>query len=272
MTGNVNQNRIVVRGAGEMATGVIRRLLVAGYEVIALEQPSPCFVRRYVCCAEAFYQKKINIEEITAVLVNSPGEAITVSDDRAVPLLIDSAADSLSALLPLAVVDGRMLKENIDSSLDLAPIVIGLGPGFIAGQNCHAAIETNRGRELGKVFLEGHPQADTGAPSEINGVGARRVLRSPAKGVFTAKCRIADIVKAGQIIGEIAGIPISAQIDGMVRGLIHDGLTVTTDQKIGDIDPRPVRELCYRISDKADTIGRGVLEALEALKPRVNRE
>ncbi len=272
MTRGFVHNRIVVRGAGEMASGVIRRLVLSGFEVIALEKPEPCCVRRHVCFASAFFSKRTTVEGITAVLVESADEAVAVAADRAVPILIDPDATHLPDLAPMAVIDGRMLKENIDSSLGLAPIVIGLGPGFIAGQNCHAAIETMRGRELGRIFFKGHPQPDTGVPSEVNGVGARRVLRSPADGVFTSRCRITDIVKTGEIIGMVADVPLTARIDGMVRGLIHDGLAVTANQKVGDIDPRPVKELCYRISDKADTIGRGVLHAVEELKPRIQNK
>ncbi len=265
------QNRVVVRGAGEMASGVIRHLVLAGFEVIALEKPAPCCVRRYVCFAEAYFQKKTTVEEITAILVNSTREATAAAGDRCVPLLIDPQARELSALTPLAVVDGRMLKEGIDTHKDMAPIVIGLGPGFVAGENCHAAVETNRGDNLGHIFYSGSPQKDTGIPSEVNGFSHQRVLRSPADGKFIATCKITDIVKSGQVLGHVTGVSVVSEIDGVVRGMIHDGLTVSSGQKIGDVDPRGIKERCFRVSDKADAIGRGALEALTVLKTRLTR-
>jgi len=269
MTRPFVQNRVIVRGAGDVASGVIRRLSTADFEVIALEKSQPDFVRRYVCFAEAFYRKEFSIDGITAVLVHSVEEAVANIGDRRVPLLIDPDADSLSDLSPLAVVDARMLKKNIDTGRDMAPVVIGLGPGFTAGENCHAAVETMRGGDLGRVMYTGAPRDDTGVPASVKGVGIRRLLRSPADGTFTAHCEIGDTVKPGQILGEIAGVEVAGRIGGVVRGLIHDGLTVSVGQKIGDIDPRGVRDYCYEISDKADAIGKGVLEAIHTLQAKV---
>jgi len=260
------ENRVVVRGAGEMASGVIRRLVLAGFEVIALEKPDPCCVRRYVCFAEAYFRKEFAVEEITAVLVNSTHEAVNTRAERRVALMVDPGASRLPALKPVAVVDGRMLKEGIDTRLDMAPIVLGLGPGFTAGENCHAAIETHRGMDPGRVLYAGSPERDTGVPADVNGFTIQRVLRSPANGEFVSECEITDAVKSRQVLGSVAGVAVISEIDGMVRGLIHDGLTVTAGQKIGDVDPRGLKEHCYRVSDKADAIGRGVLEAITTLK------
>jgi xanthine dehydrogenase accessory factor len=264
----VAENRVVVRGAGEMASGVIWQLVTSGYEVIALERPDPCFVRRYVCYAEAFYAERATIENVTAALVQSVDEAVKAVSNKLIPLLVDPEARRLADLSPLAVIDGRMLKENIDSSRDMAPVVIGLGPGFVAGQNCHAAVETNRGDDLGRVLYAGHTQRDTGTPSAVNGFTHQRVLRSPGDGKFTSHCRITDMVKVGQGVGEVAGLPIVSEIDGMIRGMLHNGLYVCSGQKVGDVDPRANREDCFRISTKAHTIGRGVLEALTSLKDK----
>lgn len=269
MTRDIAQNRVIVRGAGEMASGVIRRLVLAGFEVIALEKPDPCCVRRYVCYAEAYFRKEYTVEGITALLVESPREALAVCSER-VPLLIDPQANQLLALKPVAVIDGRMLKGDIDTDINMVPIVIGLGPGFSAGKNCNTAIETHRGNDLGRVIYTGSPQEDTGIPSEVNGFNLQRVLRAPADGKFVAACKITDSVKSGQVLGHVEGASVVSEIDGMVRGLIHDGLTVSAGQKIGDVDPRCVKEHCYRMSDKADTIGRGVIEALVTLKAKLN--
>ncbi len=264
-------NRVVVRGAGDVASGVIRLLCDASFGVIALEKPDPDCVRRYVCFAEAFYTGKIEVAGVTAVLVTSVGQALSVMGEKRLPLLIDPHAELLSDLTPEIVVDGRMLKQNVDTSCDMAPIVIGLGPGFIAGKNCHAAVETRRGNSLGRVIYDGSPEADTGVPAAVNGISLKRVLRSPADGIFAADCAIGDMVKIGHIIGRIAGISVVAEIDGVVRGIIHDGLHVSTGQKIGDIDPRGIQELCYHISDKADAIAGGVLSAVWALQEKTGR-
>lgn len=269
MNSSFVQNRVVVRGAGDVASGVIHRLRTADFEVIALEKPNPDCVRRMVCFAEAFYEKKAAVEGITSVLVNSAGDAIASGGPSNVPLLIDPTAESLPELSPIAVIDARMLKQNIDTTLDMAPIVIGLGPGFVVGKNCHAAVETIRGDALGRIIYSGSPQADTGVPAPVNGVSVGRVLRSPADGTFSSRCNIGDRVKSGQITGAVDGISIIAEIDGIVRGLIRDGLTVSKEQKIGDIDPRGIPELCYQISDKARAIGVGSLEALQTLASKI---
>ncbi|MBU1318633.1 MAG: EF2563 family selenium-dependent molybdenum hydroxylase system protein [candidate division Zixibacteria bacterium] len=263
------RGRVVVRGAGEMASGVIRCLVMAGFEVIAIEKPAPTCVRRPVCFAEAFFEQRVTVEGVTAVLVNSTEEATAIMGSRSVPLLIDPEAKQLPALEPTAVVDGRMRKRDVDTDLDIAPIVIGLGPGFVAGENCHAAVETNRGRDLGRVIYAGRPEPYTGTPASVNGFSHERVLRSPADGVFTTHCEITDLVESGQVIGEVDGIPVVGRIDGMVRGMIRTGMDVSFGQKIGDIDPRCRKDLCFKISDKAHAIGNAALQALTELRATV---
>jgi xanthine dehydrogenase accessory factor len=269
MTQPYVKNRIVVRGAGDVASGVIRRLVLAGYQVIALEKPFPECVRRLVCFAEAFYEKQVEVEGVNAVLVKSVKDAVTVADYDCVPLLIDPDAKCLKELNPAAVVDGRMLKKDIDTHLFMAPIVIGLGPGFIVRENCHAAVETKRGIDLGRVFYSGSPECDTGTPAPVRGAVLARVLRAPTDGKFKAACEITDMVKSGGVIGGVDGTEVRAEIGGVVRGLIHDGLKVARDQKIGDIDPRGKKENCYKISDKANAVAGGVLEALAVIRRKI---
>lgn len=259
------RDRVVVRGAGEMASGVIKHLLLEGYEVVALEKPAPSCVRRYVCYAEAYYEKRVTIEGVTAVFVDTVEEAVATAGHLVVPVLIDPEAAHLMRLAPSVVVDGRMFKQRSETNCGMAPIVVGLGPGFTVSENCHAAIETNRGANLGKVLYSGSPQSYSGIPSPVEGYDRKRVLRSPAAGTFEAQCEITETVQKGQVLGRVAGIEIVAAIDGVIRGLIHDGIEVGFGQKIGDIDPRGVRELCFRMSDKANAIGQGVLRALSSL-------
>jgi xanthine dehydrogenase accessory factor len=265
-------NRVIVRGAGEVASGVIRRLFMAGFEVIALEKPAPTCIRRYVCYAEAFFTKKVSVEGVTAVLVTTTDEVIAAASNRHVPVLIDPKAEQVTVLAPMAVIDGRMLKREVESHFDMAPIMIGLGPGFVVGENCHAAVETERGIDLGQILYTGSPRSYSGVPAAVNGYTHHRVLRSPAAGKFTSSCRITDIVKSGQIVGRVADVSAVSRIDGMVRGIIHDGLKVSTGQKIGDVDPRCIKEHCYKMSDKANAIGEAALEALMTLKTRITRQ
>jgi xanthine dehydrogenase accessory factor len=266
MTQQYNENRVVVRGAGDVASGVIRRLFHGGYQVIALERYDPSCVRRLVCYAEAVYDKTVTVEGVTAELADSAETAMELSAKKKIPILVDPLAESLHDLKPLAVVDARLLKKDIDTRPDMAPIVVGLGPGFVAGQNCHAAVETIRGFDLGRVIYNGSPIADTGEPVAVNGFSYDRVLRSPADGEFVSSMKITDMVTAGQVVGQVSGVDVVTQIDGIIRGLIRNGSKVYTSQKIGDVDPRGVKDYCYKISDKANAVGGGVLEALMVLK------
>ena len=265
MTSRCAKVRVIVRGAGEMASGVIKHLALAGCDVIALEHPAPSCVRRLVCYAAACFESTVTIEGVKAVRVETAAEAVAMTGEQVVPLLIDPEACRLSELAPAAVVDGRMLKRHCEVNLDMAPIVIGLGPGFTVSDNCHAAVETNRGPNLGRVLYTGSPQAYTGIPATVEGYTRQRVLRSPTEGTFEARTRITDTVRKGQVLGRVASMEVIATIDGVVRGLIYDGLEVVPGQKIGDIDPRGNPERCYQMSDKANAIGRGALDALKTL-------
>jgi xanthine dehydrogenase accessory factor len=265
MESNFRKKIIVVRGAGEMTTGVIHRLYNSGYMVIALEQQYPVCVRRMVCFANAIYEKQFEIEGVQSNLVNDIDEALEISKNKIIPVLVDAKGNSIKAIDPVAVIDGRMLKKDVDTTITSSPILIGLGPGFTVGQNCHAVVETNRGENLGKVILEGKAQEYTGIPAEVKNYTNERVLRSPANGNFITHSNIGDSVKANDIIGSVNNVEVISQIDGVIRGLIHNSVVTTTNQKIGDIEPSGNKNICYKISDKANAIGNGVLEALHCL-------
>ncbi len=269
MTSAPHKARVMVRGAGEMATGVINRLFRAGFEVIALEQPAPVCVRRTVCLAEAVFTGEMTVEKITARLASAEADVNKILTQGKIPLVVDPQARTLSRLNPLVVVDGRMLKSDNNCSMDLAPLVIGLGPGFQAGENCHAAVETNRGPDLGRVYNTGGPQAYTGVPAPVEGLTLERVLRSPVDGVLHSRFKIGSKIAVGEIICQIDGTDIASPLAGVVRGLIRDGLTVRRHQKIGDIDPRGDPNRCFRISRKADKIGQGTLDAILTLQTRL---
>lgn len=253
---------VLVRGGGDLGSGAIYRLHRAGFPVILAELEAPLCVRRAVCFASAVLEGHIAVEGITARLV-SGWDAVGATLQRGeVPVVVDAAGEALAALTPTVVVDARMAKRNLGTTRADAPLVVALGPGFEAGVDCHAVVETNRGHYLGRVYWKGSAEADTGVPGRIGGVASRRVLRAPAHGYVLARKAIGERVHAGEVVAEVDGHTVSATIDGVLRGLIHPRVPVHPGLKIGDVDPRAQREHCFTISDKSLAVGGGVLEAI----------
>lgn len=253
---------ILIRGAGDLASGVAYRLWQSGFNVVMLELPKPMVVRRTVSFAAAVYENCIEVESVKAMLCLSPDQTDQYLKKNIIPVLIDPLADSISKLKPAILIDAIMAKRNIATRINDAELVVGLGPGFIAGQDVHAAVETQRGHHLGRVFYEGSASPDTGVPGEVAGYGIERLIRSPVDGIFKPLKEIGELVKAGEIVAYTDQTKICAAIDGLVRGMLYPGLTVNAGMKVGDIDPRGA-EVDYRsISDKALAIGGGVLEAI----------
>lgn len=257
-----NRYLVAVRGGGDLATGVVHRLVQSGFQAVILEIEQPTVIRRTVAFAEAAYAGTTQVEGLTARKADSIREVFRCLDTGDIPVLTDRTGSSLREIKPDIVVDAILAKRNLGTHLGMAPVVIGLGPGFCAGRDVHAVIETNRGHNLGRVFLEGTAEADTGIPGVIGGFDYQRVLRAPADGVVRNVREICTRVKAGDTIAYVEDIPVISALDGVLRGLITDGLTVKKDLKIGDVDPRCKLEYCYSISDKARAIGGGVLEAI----------
>lgn len=253
--------RVLIRGAGEHATGTAHRLFRCGLTVVLTELPSPLAIRRTVAFAEAVFTGETEVDGVRARRVESlPCPAET----RFVPVLVDPGRAALDRMKPDVLIDARLLKRDIDTRLSDAALVIGLGPGFRAGEHCHVVIETNRGHDLGRLITEGEAEPDTGVPGDIAGRTAERVLRAPSAGVFIGTRRIGDLVKAGDEIGRIGTRPVPACLDGVLRGILFSGLEVRAGTKIGDIDPRGRREHCFTLTDKTRTISGGVLEAILA--------
>lgn len=257
-----SQRRIVIKGAGDLATGVAARLWRCGFPVMMTEIAQPLTVRRTVSFSDAVYEGKTAVEDITARLVQDKPEILSALDERVVPVLVDPEARIGREIEPFAVIDGVMAKKNIGTRMDDAPFVVGLGPGFTAGQDVHAVVETKRGHTLGRVIWEGSAIPNTGIPGEIKGFGAKRVIRAPGPGVFKGILSIGTHVEQGDIVAYAGKVPIPAPISGMLRGLLHDGVSVLKDLKCGDVDPRDIQENCWTISDKALAVGGGVLEAV----------
>jgi xanthine dehydrogenase accessory factor len=255
---------IIVRGGGDLASGAIYRLHRAGFPVIVTELEAPMLVRRTVSYGEAVYSGSITVEGITARLSPDVSETLRLYAAGDVPVMIDPNGESLSSLRPIAIVDARMVKKNLGTTLGDAPLVIALGPGFLAGVNCHAVIETNRGHNLGRVIYQGSTEPDTGTPGKIEGHTHTRVLRASVTGHVRAHAAIGDAIEDGQLIAEVSGQAVIAPFSGILRGLIHERVQVEPGMKIGDLDPRAQRENCFTISDKSLAVGGGVLEAVLA--------
>lgn len=255
---------VLLRGGGDLATGVALRLHRAGIRVAIAELEQPLMVRRTVAFAEAVYAGSTTVEGVTARRVQKVIVAQAVAAEGEIPVLVDPNLTSLPTLVVAALIDARMIKRAPGTSLDAAPLVIGLGPGFEAGINCHAVIETMRGHNLGRVIWTGTALADTGVPGTIASQNLDRVLRAPADGRVESQFNIGDKVKQGDEVAKVADRSVLAPFDGVLRGLVHPSLEVKTGMKIGDLDPRNDPTYVHRVSDKSLAIGGGVLEALLA--------
>jgi xanthine dehydrogenase accessory factor len=251
----------VIRGAGDLASGVAHRLYKAGFQVIMTDLAQPTVIRRKVAFAEAIYEGTTQVEGITGRL-STFETCQKVLAQGEIPVLVDPLAEIINYLKPQVVIDAILAKKNIGTNINLAPVVIALGPGFTAPEDAHAVIETQRGHFLGKVIYKGSALPNTGVPGEIKGKTEERVLRAPCSGVFASCVEIGDLVKKDQVVGEVAKMPVLSSLDGVVRGLLKSGLEVNQGMKIGDVDPRGEKTHCFTISDKARALGGAVLEAM----------
>lgn len=259
-------NTIVIRGAGEMATGIAVRLFNSGFKVIMTDTSKPSSIRRKVSFSEAIYDGEAEVEGVKAILSDSPQHAIVLLKDRVIPVLADPDLNCLRFIKPFALVDATLAKRNLGINKNMAPVVIGVGPGFCAGVDCHAVIESMRGHDLGRVIYNGRAQENTGIPGDIMGFTKQRVVYAPKAGVIELINNIGDLVESDQTIAKIGSCPVKAPISGVLRGMIRNKYEVSKGMKIGDVDPRGVIEYCYTISDKARTIAGGVLEVLMHFK------
>ncbi len=289
-------NIAVVRGGGDLGTGAALRLQRAGWRVLVTEIARPLVIRRGVALAAAIYDGTIELEGTVGVKIDRAAEADRVWAADRLPVLIDPDRSQAAALQPIALVDAIMAKCNTGTRLTDAPVVVALGPGFTAGVDCHAVIETQRGHHLGRVYYHGAAAADTGTPGKLGGQDALRVLRAPTAGVFYGQRKIGEAVKAGEVIGRVIavdgsltdsaawrlsavdrdssrplGTVVRASIDGVLRGILHDGLTVTAGLKIADVDPRGEVSFCFTVSDKAWAVGGAVVEAALWLRRRFEK-
>lgn len=272
---------VVVKGGGDLATGVAHRLHRVGMKVIVTELAQPTVIRRAVAFASAIFEGEVTVEGVTARRVDDAAQALALLPEGIIPVVVDPSAsvlrpervEGVRELKPNVVVDAILAKRNTGTKITDAPVVVALGPGFTAGLDAHAVIETNRGHDLGRVILEGQATPDTGIPGPVMGYASERVVRAPGKGAFRGVKAIGDMVEAGDVVARVGDQPVLAPISGVLRGLLADGLVVKEGMKVGDVDPRGAREHCFTISDKARAIGGGVLEAiLYLLREREERK
>ena len=261
---------IIVRGAGDLATGTIHRLKKSGFHLLVLETDHPAAIRRQVALSEAVYSGSTCVENVEAVRIESVEQMRQVWEEGKVPVLVDPKGESIRLLKPKVVVDAILAKKNLGTTRDMAPLTIALGPGFTAGVDVDLVVETKRGHRLGRIIREGAAIPNTGVPGVIGGYGAERVIHAEKAGVFRNVCAIGDIVSVGETIAEIEtpdGIrtPVTTRIAGILRGLLRDGYPVTPGFKVADVDPRREElENCFLISDKARCIAGSVLELIAA--------
>ncbi|PVZ87980.1 hypothetical protein C9426_10320 [Serratia sp. S1B] len=256
------QKLVVIRGAGDIATGVAIRLYHAGFQIVMLDVAQPTAIRRSVAFAQAMFDGSSCVESVTARVAKDVNEAFDFINRGEIALLIDEEAHSLKQLNPRFLVDAILAKQNLGTQRTMAPITIALGPGFNAGQDCDAVIETNRGHNLGRVIYQGYAHPNTGIPGDIGGHTLRRVIRAPTDGLMQCHVALGDLVQEGDIVAHCGEAPVIAPISGMVRGLLQDGLATLAGSKIGDIDPRGIEADYTTVSDKARAIAGAVLEAM----------
>ena len=269
---------VICRGGGDLATGITYRLTRAGFRVLILETGKPAAIRRQVSFCEAVYDGRAVVEGLTAVRLKTGTDGLPDREEieqtfvrGMIPLIVDPGGRSIEALKPDVVVDAIIAKRNLGTRIDMAPLVIGVGPGFTAGEDVHLVVETMRGHNLGRIYTEGSALPNTGIPGLIAGVGADRVIHAQGEGHIRNICHIGDSVEAGQEIARIYPqeparedyLSVRTQISGILRGLIRDGYRVNRGFKIADVDPRPGEyRNCFTISDKSRSIGGSVLEAV----------
>ncbi|HSH69191.1 MAG TPA: selenium-dependent molybdenum cofactor biosynthesis protein YqeB [Deferrisomatales bacterium] len=262
MHSSLTDLKVLIRGGGEMASGIAHRLFRSHLRVAITEVSAPLAVRRAVSFCEAVWDGVCTVEELTGRRVEAPAEFDPVSDRGEIPVLVDPELGCLGSWRPHVLIDATVAKRNLGTHRDMAELVIGFGPGFTAGADVDLVVETNRGHDLGRLIFAGAAEPNTGVPGTTAGYTVERVLRAPAAGVFEAAAEIGDLVEPGQVVARVGGDAVTVQIPGVLRGLLRSGVPVKPGLKAGDVDPRGERRTCFTISEKARALGGSALEAI----------
>lgn len=263
---------IVIRGAGDIASGIALRLWRSHIQVVMTDLPKPTAIRRTVCFSQAIVHGTAKVEEATARRADTWKQVPEILAGGCIPVLPDPEGNCIASLRPDGVVDAVLAKRNLGTKITDAPVVVGVGPGFTAGVDCHAVVETMRGHTLGRVYTSGSALPNTGIPGLIGGFSGERVLRAPTDGIFHQLLEIGAQVREGDVAAEVNGIPMVCTLTGVLRGILPDGTPVFKGMKAGDVDPRCAVENCFTVSDKALAVGGGVLEAVLALTGALKEE
>jgi xanthine dehydrogenase accessory factor len=258
----ISDIKVGLRGGGDLASGVAWRLYQCGLKVFITEISRPLAVRRKVAFCEAVYDGRAIVEGVETLLIHKAEDVYSVWDRGKIPLLVDPQCETKNVIKPDVIVDAILAKKNLGTTINDAPLVIALGPGFHAGKDAHFVVETNRGHNLGRLLACGSAEPNTGVPGPVKGITTDRVLRAPANGLWQNVVDIGDQVKKGDLVGSVERVPVKAKVDGVIRGMIRPGIAVTEGLKIGDVDPRGNKEFCYTISEKSRALGGTVLEAI----------
>ena len=256
---------ILIKGAGDLATGVAHRLKKCGFNIVMTEISEPTMVRRTVAFSQAVYDTEVEVEGIKAVLASRKEEINKIIEDGNIAILVDEEAKIVKEIKPKIIIDAIIAKKNLGTNINDAEIVIALGPGFTAGIDCHSVVETKRGHYLGKTIYSGSAIPNTGVPGAIGGYTKEKIIRATDDGKISPLANIGDYVEKGDIVAYVNDTPIFAEINGIVRGMLQKDVKVFNGMKSGDIDPRCEKNHCFTISDKARSIGGGVLEAILSL-------
>ena len=255
--------KVVIRGGGDLATGVAEVLYQSGFKILILDIEKPSSIRRSVCFSEAIYDGIIQVENIICKKVENENDIEKCWNEKIIPIMVDEKGEIIKKIKPNVVVDSIIAKKNLGTTKEMAPITIALGDGFEAGKDVDIVVETMRGHNLGRVITSGRAMKNTGIPGEIKGVSKDRVIYSLANGIFSSVKKIGDTVQKDEIIGYVGNVEIRGKISGVLRGIIRDGYEVTENMKIGDIDPRiEEKNNCFTISDKARSLGGAVLKSI----------
>lgn len=262
---------VLIKGAGDLASGVAHRLYMSGFNIVMTDIEMPTTIRRTVSFSSAIICGSAEVEGVNAVLANNIDDVKNIINDKNIAVIVDEKANSINILKPDIVVDAIIAKQNLGTKKEDAPIVIGIGPGFNPKVDCHAAIESKRGHYLGKVLYNSRPASNTGKPGNICGYEEERIIRATEDGIFKPIKHIGDIVKAHDTVATINNSSVTTAISGVVRGMLPDNTPVHKGMKSGDVDPRGINDYCYQISDKARAIAGGVLEAILHLSGGINK-
>ena len=255
--------KVVIRGGGDLATGVAEVLYQSGFKILILDIEKPSSIRRSVCFSEAIYDGVTKVENIICKKVENENEIEKCWNEKIIPIMVDEKGEIIKKIKPDVVVDSIIAKKNLGTTKEMAPITVALGDGFEAGKDVDIVVETMRGHNLGRIITSGRAMKNTGIPGEIKGVSKDRVIYSLANGIFSSVKKIGDTVQKDEIIGYVGDVEIRGKISGVLRGIIRDGYEVTENMKIGDIDPRiEEKNNCFTISDKARSLGGAVLRAI----------